>query len=184
MRGPITNAFGVICNMKQVLQSPCLNAEPTVAGACAGACAVVVAGVLEGRTERSARVDLPGGPLQVWVQAVSSVLFVCRSYPLSGLSALDADRARLWVLVWVKFCPEQAHCCKLRSTDRVARRGRARVHDGASGAGFLRQLQSGVSRELDSCMLCISEPQQRPSIGSKRLLMAGHLRAAVCAEDL
>jgi diaminopimelate epimerase len=28
-----------------------------------GACATVVAGVLEGRCERSARVDLPGGPL-------------------------------------------------------------------------------------------------------------------------
>lgn len=30
-----------------------------------GACAVVVAGVLEGRLARSARVDLPGGPLDI-----------------------------------------------------------------------------------------------------------------------
>lgn len=30
-----------------------------------GACAVVVAGVLEGKTDRNTRVDLPGGPLQI-----------------------------------------------------------------------------------------------------------------------
>lgn len=30
-----------------------------------GACALVVAGVLEGRVDRSCRVDLPGGPLQI-----------------------------------------------------------------------------------------------------------------------
>lgn len=30
-----------------------------------GACALLVAGVLEGRVGRSARVDLPGGPLQI-----------------------------------------------------------------------------------------------------------------------
>lgn len=32
---------------------------------CEGACAVVVAGVLEGKTDRNTRVDLPGGPLQI-----------------------------------------------------------------------------------------------------------------------
>ena len=31
----------------------------------AGACALVVAGVLEGHIDRSAQVDLPGGPLQI-----------------------------------------------------------------------------------------------------------------------
>eukprot|EP00877_Chromochloris_zofingiensis_P011955 jgi/Chrzof1/7012/Cz02g07180.t1 len=30
-----------------------------------GACATVVAGVLEGKVDRSCRVDLPGGPLQI-----------------------------------------------------------------------------------------------------------------------
>lgn len=30
-----------------------------------GACATVVAGVLEGETDRNCRVDLPGGPLQI-----------------------------------------------------------------------------------------------------------------------
>ncbi|KAL6784675.1 DAE1 [Auxenochlorella protothecoides x Auxenochlorella symbiontica] len=35
-----------------------------------GACATVVAGVLEGRLDRSCRVDLPGGPLEIeWRQA-------------------------------------------------------------------------------------------------------------------
>ena len=47
------------------------NCDAIVAGllSCngAGACAVVVAGVLEGRIERAARVDLPGGPLQVQI---------------------------------------------------------------------------------------------------------------------
>lgn len=37
---------------------------------CAGACALVVAGVLEDRIDRSARVDLPGGPLHIeWREA-------------------------------------------------------------------------------------------------------------------
>lgn len=35
-----------------------------------GACATVVAGVLEGKTDRNCRVDLPGGPLQIeWREA-------------------------------------------------------------------------------------------------------------------
>lgn len=35
-----------------------------------GACATVVAGVLEGRVERTCRVDLPGGPLIIeWREA-------------------------------------------------------------------------------------------------------------------
>jgi diaminopimelate epimerase len=39
-----------------------------------GACAVLVAGVLEGRTERAARVDLPGGPLFIeWDEADNHV---------------------------------------------------------------------------------------------------------------
>ncbi len=39
-----------------------------------GACAVVVAGVLEGRLERSARVDLPGGPLDIeWRESDNKV---------------------------------------------------------------------------------------------------------------
>ena len=39
-----------------------------------GACAVVVARVLEGRTERSARVDLPGRPLQVHRSCMTCVV--------------------------------------------------------------------------------------------------------------
>lgn len=39
-----------------------------------GACAVVVAGVLEGRLARAARVDLPGGPLHIeWREADNRV---------------------------------------------------------------------------------------------------------------
>ena len=39
-----------------------------------GACATVVAGVLEGRTERACRVDLPGGPLRIeWREADNRV---------------------------------------------------------------------------------------------------------------
>lgn len=35
-----------------------------------GACAVIVAGVLEGKTDRACRVDLPGGPLLIeWREA-------------------------------------------------------------------------------------------------------------------
>lgn len=35
-----------------------------------GACATVVAGVLEGRLDRTCQVDLPGGPLQIeWREA-------------------------------------------------------------------------------------------------------------------
>ena len=35
-----------------------------------GACATVVAGVLEGRVDRTCRVDLPGGPLRIeWREA-------------------------------------------------------------------------------------------------------------------
>jgi diaminopimelate epimerase len=39
-----------------------------------GACALLVAGVLEGRLDRSARVDLPGGPLRIeWSEADNRV---------------------------------------------------------------------------------------------------------------
>ena len=62
-----------------------LDVKPTVDGACAGACAVVVAGVLEGRTERSARVDLPGGPLQVSVRPCQ-----CRNAVVQGSRAFYA----------------------------------------------------------------------------------------------
>lgn len=40
------------------------GAGPTLACG-TGACATVVAAVLEGRSERMAQVDLPGGPLQI-----------------------------------------------------------------------------------------------------------------------
>ena len=52
---------------------------------------MVVAGVLEDRTERSARVDLPGGPLQVWVQALSLVFHYVKMPLVSGVSVLDGE---------------------------------------------------------------------------------------------
>ncbi|KAK9840622.1 hypothetical protein WJX81_004850 [Elliptochloris bilobata] len=41
-----------------------------------GACATVVAGVLEGRTERKCRVDLPGGPLHIEWRAADNHVFM------------------------------------------------------------------------------------------------------------
>ena len=39
-----------------------------------GACATVVAGVLEGKTDRRCRVDLPGGPLFIeWDEATNKI---------------------------------------------------------------------------------------------------------------
>lgn len=74
-----------------------------------GACATVVAGVLEGKVDRSCQVDLPGGPLHIeWRELDNHIYMVRRAGFINQQDGVCAWREQACA-GFSRFCRQQVH---------------------------------------------------------------------------